>query len=373
MAEIYKKTPFYPWHRDHGAALYEKGGWVRPARYEGAREEHLRVRAVGGIIDVHSMGKVTVEGAQATALLDYAATNDIAGLKVGGARYTCFCAEDGGIVDDVIVYRTGDNRYYLITNTLSRHRVLDFLRALAAGLQAAVVDVTSATAYIAVQGPSSRELLAAAGVEADLSGSCLGYFEAAEVELHGVPVLLARTGYTGELGYELNFPAEYGLDVWEHLCATGAPMGISPVGGEAMMTLRLEKGYRSYGSDIDLGVNPLEAGLGWVVDWNKADFAGRAALAAVRERGVTRRMVYLRAEPDVRLARGDQLLDAAGTPVGEVTSGLYGPSVGAYVGLGYLDAAVAAPGEVRVGGEHGGPVAAARRPFFDPSGERLRA
>jgi aminomethyltransferase len=372
MGAINKKTPFYPWHRDHGAALYEKGGWVRPARYEGAREEHLRVRTVGGIIDVHSMGKVVIEGEHAAELLDFAATNDIAGLKVGGARYTCFCAEDGGIVDDVIVYRTGDDRYYLITNTLSRYRVLDFLRGHAEGRRAAVVDVTSATAYIAVQGPRTRELLAAAGIEADLSDTALGYFESAEVDLHGVPVLLARTGYTGELGYELNFPSEYGLDVWEHLCATGAPMGIGPVGGEAMMTLRLEKGYRSYGSDIDLGVNPLEAGLGWVVDWSKADFAGRAALAAARERGIGRRTVYLRAEPEVRLARGDQLLDETGQPVGEVTSGLYGPSVEAYVGLAYVDAAVAVPGQLSVGGEHGGPVAAARRPFFDPAGERLR-
>ena len=374
--EIFKKTPFFAWHAAHGAALYEKGGWIRPARYaEGAVAEHLRVRATGGIFDVHSMGKVVVEGPGAAALLDRAATNDILGLGPGDARYTCFCADDGGIVDDLIVYRTGPNRYYMITNTLSRGRVLDHLRGMSgeAGDGVCVHDVSSATAYIAVQGPSSRELLVRAGVSADLGGDALPYFRSAEVDLGGVPVLLARTGYTGELGYELNFPAEYAADLWEHLCATGGPMGVAPVGGEAMMTLRLEKGYRSYGSDIDLGVNPVEAGLGWTVDWGKADFVGRAAVLAAKENGTARRAVYLRGAEGVVVGRGAKLVTGSGDSVGEVTSGLFGPSVGAWVGLGYLDRSVALPAELVVGGEDGGRVECAVRPFFDPAGKRVRA
>lgn len=206
MAAISKKTPFYPWHAEHGAALYEKGGWTRPARYEDAASEHTRVRAAGGIMDVHSMGKVLIEGPGACGLLDYVATNDIAGVKVGGARYTCLCAEDGGIADDVIIYRTGDERFLLVTNTLSRERVLGLLREQAAGRNAFVADVTSAVAYIAVQGPQCRAVLAAAEVQADLSGQALGYFETAEARLGPARILLARTGYTGELGYELYFP-----------------------------------------------------------------------------------------------------------------------------------------------------------------------
>jgi aminomethyltransferase len=372
MDGIAKKTPFFSWHAAHGAVLYEKGGWVRPARYESAVAEHLQVREAGGIIDVHSMGKITVEGSGASTLMDLAATNDIAGLKVGGARYTCLCAENGGILDDVIVYRTGECRFYLITNTLSRERVLDFLRCLA-DESTHVSDVSSATAYIAVQGPRSRQLLAAAGVEGELSGSALGYFESAEVRLRLVPVLLARTGYTGELGFELNFPAEFALDVWTRLCEAGEALGVRPVGGEAMMSLRLEKGYRSYGSDIDLSTDVLEAGLGWVVDWSKPDFAGRAALAAIRERGTARRAVYLRAEAGVRISRGTALLDPRGRQVGTVTSGLYGPSLDAWVGLGYLAATVGVPGTLTVAGEHGGTVRSASRPFFDPAGQRLRA
>lgn len=367
-----KRSPFFSWHVAHGATLYEKGGWVRPARYqEGAVAEHLRVRRSGGIIDAHSMGKVTVTGAGATALLEIASTNTIATTRTGGARYTCLCNEDGGILDDVIVYRTGPDSYYLITNTLSREKVVDFLRGLA-GSDVCVHDVSSATAYIAVQGPETRTLLTRCGVEGELDNASLPYFGCLQTTMSGVPLLLARTGYTGELGYELNFPAEYAMDVWERLCDVGAELDIGPVGAEAMMSLRLEKGYRSYGADIDQGVNPVEAGLGWVVDWKKADFFGRAALVAARSGGVARRAVCLKGHDGVHIARGDKLTTVSGELVGEVTSGLFGPSLDAYVGLGYLDSAVAEPAGLIVAGTDGGPVSYGTRPFFDPAGERLR-
>lgn len=368
---IFKKTPFFAWHVQHGATMYEKGGWVRPASYSaGPVAEHLAVRATGGIVDAHSMGKVTVEGAGAERLLQFTTTGDIGGLAVGSGRYTCMCAEDGGIIDDLIVYRTAPTSYYMITNTLSRERVLDFLRGHADGT-AVVHDVSSALAYIAVQGPKSRTLLEHVGVDQDLSDDALPYFGCRETRLAGVPTLLARTGYTGELGYELNFPAEYATDVWARLCEVGAPLQVSPIGAQAMMSLRLEKGYRSYGADIDASVNPIEAGLGWLVDWSKPDFSGRAALAAVKEAGPRRRAVYLRAADGVEIHRGDKLA-TTGEPVGEVTSGLFGPSVGAYVGLGYLDSAVPTGTPLTVSGRDGGTVECAARPFFDPTGQRLR-
>lgn len=370
---IHKKTPFFAWHAANGAELYEKGGWVRPAHYAaGPVAEHLQVRSAGGVIDVHSMGKATVEGPGAQALLDFAATNDIARLGVGDACYTCLCDQDGGIVDDIIVYRTGPQSYYLITNTLSRERVLAFLRGFAGG-DCWVQDVSSATAYISVQGPLSRRLLADAGVSADLSGEALPYFCCRQVGLGGVDVLLARTGYTGELGYELNFPAEYAADMWARLCEAGAPLGIGPIGGRAMMSLRLEKGYRSYGADIDQSVNAVEAGLGWVVDFTKPDFSGRAALLAAKENGTARRAVYLLGDQDVPLAPGDKLVTEDGRAVGHLTSGLYGPTLERHVGLGYLDSSVPASGTLYVEGGDGGAVRCARRPFFDAAGERVRS
>jgi aminomethyltransferase len=366
-----KKTPIYAAHQRSGATFYTKGGWVRAARYEATSvTEHLRCRETGGIFDVHSMGKVVVHGPEATALLDWACANNIANLAVGAARYTCVCAEDGGIVDDMIVYRTGPDRYYMITNTLSRERVVEFLSAREA--QACVEDVTSSVGYIAVQGPRSRDLLRAAGVTDDLSGDALAYFACRTVQLHGVPVLLARTGYTGELGYELNFPAEYGLDIWELLCTAGADLDVRPCGGEALMSLRLEKGYRSYGSDIDLGTNPVEAGLSWTVAWDKPAFSGRDALLRIRAAGPSRTMVYLRGLDDASFARGAKLLDDAGQVVGEVTSGLYCPSVGAHVGLAYVARHVAADAVLRVDTDPNARMRCARRPFFDPAGERVR-
>jgi aminomethyltransferase len=234
---LLKRTPFYASHVERGAEMYEKGGWVRPARYPGGPvAEHLRVRSTGGIIDAHSMGKIVVEGPRAGALLEFAATGDIIGLAVGAARYTCLCAQDGGVLDDVIVYRTADEAFYLVTNTLSRERVLARLRAASDG-GAHVQDVSSALAYIAVQGPATRSLLTRAGVEGELGGAVLPYLTCGRYRLHGVDVLLARTGYTGELGYELNFPAEYATDVWALLCDSGAALGIEPVGAQAMMTL----------------------------------------------------------------------------------------------------------------------------------------
>lgn len=365
-----KKTPFYSWHERHGAVFYNKGGWIRPARYgEGPVNEHRRARSTGGIFDAHSMGKITVRGAHAAELLDRAATNDIAGLDVDRARYTCFCAPDGGIVDDLIVYRTGPDSYYLVTNTFSRERVLTFLRGLG-GAEDHIEDVTSSVAFIGVQGPRSRDVLVAAGCPADLAGSALPYFGNAWTEIAGVEVLLARTGYTGELGYEVNFPAEYALDMWDHLCRAGEPFDVRPFGAEALMTLRLEKGYRSYGADIDDQVNPLEAGLGWAVRWGKPDFVGRDALELSRRDGLRRNAVYLRAGKD-GFHPGDRLHGPDGEPVGHVTSGLFGPSLDAQVGLGYLDSASGPLDVVHTGA--GAAVEVARRPYFDPAGERLRA
>lgn len=374
QSSIRKRTPFFPCHEGSGAVFYEKSGWIRPSRYEATSiTEHQRCRSTGGIFDVHSMGKIFVRGSGSGALLDLACTNDIRSLDVGRACYTCLCGEDGGIIDDLIVYRSSPEVFYLITNTVSRERVFVELSA-GESCTAVIEDVTSSLAYIAVQGPASREVLAAAGVEADLSSTALPYFGCTNTMMHGVPVFLARTGYTGELGYELNFPAEFSLDVWGLLCSVGRAFDIRPCGGEALMSLRLEKGYRSYGSDIDAHVNPVEAGLGWTVAWNKSMFSGRASLLRARREGPNRRAVCVLGVGEASFSRGSKLLDDRDEVVGEVTSGLFGPSLGAHVGLAYVDRATPVDASLVVDrGSERGQVLCSPRPFFDPSGSRVRA
>ncbi|NLT56435.1 MAG: aminomethyl transferase family protein [Actinomycetales bacterium] len=367
-----RRTPFHLRHEQAGAVFYRKGDWIRPLRYGDPVEEHLRCRSAGGVFDVHSMGKVVVRGPGAVDLLDLALAADVRGLEVGDARYGCLCGEDGGILDDLIVYRTDEARYYLITNTFSRERVLGILDGLA-GPATTVEDVTSAIAYVAVQGPRSRRLLADLGVSTRRGEEEIPYFGCTTTTWDGVPLLLARTGYTGELGYELNVPAEYALDVWDSVCRAGEPHGVTPCGGEALMSLRLEKGYRSYGSDIDPSVSPVEAGLSWTVAWHKPAFTGREALLAAREHGPTRRAVYLLGLDGSDFGPQAVLGDADGRPVGVVTSGLYGPSVEAHVGLGYLDSSVRVTPDTVLTLADGGRVRPATRPFFDPTGERLRA
>ncbi len=353
--------------------FYQKSGWMRPARYElSSTSEHLRCREDGGIFDVHSMGKVVVRGRAAGALLHLTCTNNIASLDIGSACYTCMCADDGGILDDLIVYRTGASEFYLITNTFSRERVVSHLSALSHP-GTVVEDVTSSLAYIAVQGPASRKVLVTAGMGCDLSSEGLPYFGCTVTDLVGVRVLLARTGYTGELGYELNFPAEFAVDVWERLCEVGLPFGVQPCGGEALMSLRLEKGYRSYGSDIDTTVTPIEAGLGWTVAWEKPEFCGREALLRARKEVPSRHAVCVLGLDGAEFSQATKLFNEREEIVGEITSGLYGPSLAAYVGLAYVERGVSSDARLFVGGVGGvGMVACSRRPFFDPLGERIR-
>ncbi|ADG06898.1 glycine cleavage system aminomethyltransferase GcvT [Kyrpidia tusciae] len=370
---LVRTTPYYPHHVALGAKMMEKGGWIRPAVYTSVEEEVRNTRTNVGIIDVHSMGKFEVIGREAYLLMQYAMTNDL--RRIGKGRqgiYTCLCKDDGGIVDDVIVYYLDNELFYLITNTLSREKVGRWLADMRDRLavDAHVIDVTSSTAYLAVQGPKSADVVA------ELLGDgirALSYFEMAEFRLSDSPVLLTRTGYTGELGYELHFPSEYAFWMWECVTEAGRGYGMRPVGGFAIQTLRAEKAYRAYGTDMDANTNPFEAGLGWTVRLDKGDFAGKSALADIQHRGVTRRLTGFRLD----LAAGSlpekgTALRCEGRTAGYLTTVCASPTLGCVIAMGYVGAEFFRTERFEIGDANGGFAFVTEMPFYDPKGERVR-
>ena len=370
--KLVRTTPYYPHHAALGAEMMEKGGWLRPAFYTSPAEEVLHTRTAVGVFDVHSMGKFEVVGRDAFRLMQYAMTNDLRRIEKGRQGiYTCLCNDLGGIVDDVIVYYLDDERFYLITNTLSREKVGRWLTALRDRLSADafVVDVTNATAYLAVQGPKSAEVAAALFGD-DICG--LRYFEMAWFRFSGVDVLVTRTGYTGELGYELHFPSEYAYRMWECVMEAGRPSDIRPVGGYAIQMLRAEKGYRAYGTDMDESNNPYEAGLGWTVRLDKGEFAGRSALDEIRRRGVTRKLTGFRldVETDALPGKGTALL-LGGANAGRLTTVSPSPTLGCVIAMGYVDVSFAGTSAFELEGGRGIARAAAV-PFYDPEARRLK-
>ncbi|MEU6160600.1 glycine cleavage system aminomethyltransferase GcvT [Streptomyces sp. NPDC047130] len=341
-------------HRSLGATMTDFAGWDMPLRYGSERDEHNAVRTRAGLFDLSHMGEITVTGPQATALLDHALVGNIASVGVGRARYTMICREDGGILDDLIVYRLGDSgagfpHYMVVANASNAQVVLDALTERAAGFDAEVRDDRDAYALIAVQGPASPGILASL-TDADLDG--LKYYAGLPGTVAGVPALIARTGYTGEDGFELFTAPEHAEQVWRALTEAGAPEGLIPCGLSCRDTLRLEAGMPLYGHELSTSLTPFDAGLGRVVKFEKeGDFVGRAALAEAAERAATnppRKLVGLVAEGR-RVPRAGYQVVAGGEVVGEVTSGAPSPTLGKPIAMAYVDAAYAEPGTAGVG------------------------
>ncbi len=364
-------TPYYTHHVALGAKMMEKGGWIRPSVYTSTEEEVLNTRNNVGIIDVHSMGKFEVIGKEAFAFMQFAMTNDLNNIEKGKQGiYTCFCNDEGGIVDDVVVYYISDERFYFITNTVSRDRVGPWLKELLmrTGYNAHVIDVTNATAYLAIQGPKSRQLVV------DLFGQeaeALHYFEFAEFQLSNIPVLLARTGYTGELGYELNFPSEYAYQMWEYVVERGQHYGIKPVGGVAIQVLRSEKSYRSHGTDMTERNNPFEAGIQWTVKLSKPDFVGKDALQQVKNDGPSQMLKGFVVEGGSVLTKGDSIL-FNGQQAGVITTCYESPTLGKIIAMGYITKPFWEEGSFTVAGSHAA-LQVTTMPFYDSKGERVRA
>ncbi|ELP65259.1 glycine cleavage system aminomethyltransferase GcvT [Streptomyces turgidiscabies] len=336
-------------HRVLGATMTDFAGWDMPLRYGSERDEHLAVRTKAGLFDLSHMGEITVSGAEAAALLDYALVGNIGSVAVGRARYTMICRADGGILDDLIVYRLAETEYLVVANAGNAQIVLDALVERSAGFDALVRDDRDAYALIAVQGPEAPGILAAL-TDADLEG--LKYYAGLPGTVAGVPALIARTGYTGEDGFELFVAPGDAEKVWQALTDAGTPVGLVPCGLSCRDTLRLEAGMPLYGHELSTSLTPFDAGLGRVVKFEKAgDFVGRAALREAAERASyepPRVLVGLVAEGR-RVPRAGYAVVADGRVIGEVTSGAPSPTLGKPIAMAYVDAAHSAPGTAGVG------------------------
>ena len=343
-----KRTPLYERHLAAGAKTADFGGWDMPIEYDGVVAEHTAVRTAVGLFDVSHMGKVRIHGPGAGEFLNGVLANDLDRISAGQAQYSMLLNADGGVVDDLILYRWADDEIFLIPNAANAASVVAALWA-AAPDAVTVDDHHDDHGIIAVQGPRSRELLDVLGLPSDHD-----YMTMASTEFGGEPVIVCRTGYTGEHGYELVAPVVVLGDLWDALLAAGADLGVVPAGLGARDTLRTEMGYPLHGQDISPRITPVEAMLGWAIGWDKPRFAGREALAAQRAAGPPRRLRGLLAldrgipRPHMQVRRVDAATPLGGEVVGEVTSGTFSPTLKQGIGLALLDSSIEVGDEVVV-------------------------
>ena len=359
-----KRTPLFSAHVKAGARMVPFGGWEMPVQYRGIVEEHRTVRAAVGCFDVSHMGEFEIEGPGALATLQTLTTNDVAALEIGQVQYSLLCRPDGGIVDDLTLYRLATDRFMLTVNAGNIDKDWSHVTTAAPAEGARWRDVSESTGLIAVQGARAEALV---GRLADQDVTRIGYYRFARGKVAGVATLISRTGYTGEDGFELYVAAGDAEALWNALLGQGAAEGAAPIGLGARDTLRLEMRYALYGNDIDETTNPLEAGLGWVVKPAKGEFLGRAAIERVRAAGPARRLIGLEMT-ERAVARHGYPVVKQGTTIGVVTSGSYGPSVDRYIAMAYVATPHAAVG-TDVGVEIRGQVKAARvvKTPFHPS------
>jgi aminomethyltransferase len=334
-----RRTSLYDEHKALGGRLVPFAGWEMPIQYAGISEEHRAVRTAAGLFDVSHMGELELEGEHALAVVNYLVTNDASRLSDGQAMYTCCCNERGTILDDLIVYRGDRDSWVIVCNASNREKISEHFRR-ACEHHCEFRDVSDETALIALQGPKALEILAACGAEA-AECSELKSFHFRDALVANVRATVARTGYTGEDGVEIFCKWDEAPVLWRALVAAGREHGLQPVGLGARDTLRLEARLSLYGNDIDETTNPLEAGLGWVVKFDKGDFVGRAALEEIKARGVGRRMVGFEMVGRGIARHGYPITDSAGAVIGVCTSGGPAPTLGKSVGLGYVPPALA--------------------------------
>jgi len=352
-----RSTPLRARHESLGASFTDFGGWMMPVRYSSDLAEHHAVRTAAGLFDISHMAEFLVTGAAAVGFLDYALAGRISTMRVGKAKYSLVLADDGGIVDDVIVYRIADERFLVIANAGNRDAVAAALAeragrapvaaafadgpfegvfGLAAATDAArIEDVSDELSLIAVQGPLARRVLEATAGISDASPALedLGYYAWSSASFDGVPLFVARTGYTGEDGFELLVPNDAAGPLWDAVLAAGQPLGLVPAGLAARDTLRLEAGMPLYGHELGRDVRPAQAGLGRAVAADKDDFVGKAGVTPPPGAPV---LVGLVAEGRRAGRAGYAVTDADGTRVGEVTSGALSPTLGHPIAMAFL-------------------------------------
>jgi aminomethyltransferase len=334
------RSPLHDRHVALGARFAPFAGWQMPVQYSGVLEEHAAVRQRVGLFDVSHLGTLDVAGPGAAAVVNEVLTNDLGRIGAGQAQYTLCCDADGGVVDDLIVYLDAPSRLRLVPNAANSAEVARRLRQ-AAPAAVTVADRHRDVAVLAVQGPSSRDVVAAVGLP-----SALDYMAFVHASRAGTEVTVCRTGYTGEWGYELLVPAESAGALWDALLAAGDEYGIQPCGLGARDTLRTEMGYPLHGQDLSPQITPVQARLGWAVGWDKPAFVGKQALAAQRAAGPDRVLRGLVARDRSIPRPGMAVRTPEGEDVGVVTSGTFSPSLRVGIALALLDACVVDGDEV---------------------------
>jgi aminomethyltransferase len=347
-------------HESLGATLTDFAGWLMPLRYGSESAEHRAVREAAGLFDLSHMGEIFVTGPQAAAALDYALVGNLSAVPPGRARYTMIVNERGGVLDDLIVYRLGDEEFMVVANASNYEKVAEELENRSKAYDAVVDDRSQQYALIAVQGPRSQEILATL-TDADLAG--LKYYAGLAGLVDGRQALIARTGYTGEDGFELFVANQDAVPLWHALVAAGEPYGLKPAGLSSRDTLRLEAGMPLYGNELSAELTPFDAGLGRVVKFDKpGDFVGRAALEAVKDDPPRRRLVGLVARGR-RVPRHGYPVTKDGAVVGEVTSGAPSQTLGRPIALAYVDTRADSGLAVDIRGSHE-PMDLVELPFY---------
>lgn len=325
-----KFTALHSKHIAAGAKMVEFAGYEMPIQYRSIRDEHRRVRETVGVFDVSHMGEIEISGPAALEMVQKITINDVAALDLGQVHYSAMCYPDGGIVDDLLVYRFPE-KYLLVVNAANKDK--DFQWMLDNQINGCeIVDVSDDYTQIAVQGKKAESTLQKL---TDVKLDEIAYYWFIEGALAGCPMIISRTGYTGEPGFELYFANQYAEQVWDQVFEAGAEFDIEPIGLGARDSLRLEKKMCLYGNDIDQTTNPLEAGLGWITKLDKTDFVGREVLLKVKEEGVQRRLVAFVLDGPGFPRHGYKVFKD-GEELGEVTSGTVSPILEKGIGLGYV-------------------------------------
>ena len=336
------RTPLHEVHQELGARLVPFAGYEMPVQYDSIIEEHRTVRTAVGLFDLSHMGELEVSGEEAVAFLRYALVSDPGTLVVGQAQYSMVCEDDGGIIDDLICYRLEDDRFLIVCNASNRSAVVSHLESLLArgDFGATLEDRSERTALIAPQGPHAASVV---GALSDLDLDSIANYHAARGDVAGVECLVARTGYTGEDGFELFCDARRARSVWEAVSTAGASHGLRACGLGARDTLRMEAGMPLYGNELTRDTNPFEVNLGRVVKLEKGEFVGRASLQAVQQAGPERKLIGLEMR-DNAIARAGYAVQAEGRVVGSVTSGGPSPTLATKIAMALVPAELAGVG-----------------------------
>ena len=328
-----KRTPLYDAHRILGAKIVNFNGWEMPVQYTSIIEEHRATREKAGIFDVSHMGEIEVKGEQAVEFMSWLTPNDVAGLKEGAILYSALLNERGGVIDDLLVYRIGPTRYFLCVNAGNSQKDFDWISGHAAAFPGVeVVNLSRDYGMISIQGPNSEALLSH---HTPHPLSSMPYYHFATTTFGESNILISRTGYTGEDGFEIFVNWNETAAIWDKLLAKGRGYGLKPVGLGARDTLRLEMRYPLHGHEMDEHTTPLEAGLNWIVKLDKGDFIGREALVKQKEEGLKRKLVGIEVL-DRGIPREGYTIVKNGEPIGKVTSGTMSPSLNKGVGLCYV-------------------------------------